>query len=109
MQHSPSATAASSSSKVACVALPNGTATSAPALSDNGDDSPHCIHGPAIKFKRGGIVFYACSVERDNKSGCECGFRHSVAKDGELTDAKVEKWKMRGDNSIHFPQYCILI
>ena len=114
VQHSsPSATAApsSSSSKVACVALPN--RTSASALPDNEDDSnggdsnggdsiggdcspPHCIHGPAIRFERGGVghVFYACSVERDSKSG-ECGFRHDVAKEGEMTGAKVEKWKAR--------------
>ena len=39
-------------------------------------------------------MFYACSVERDSKSG-ECGFRHDVAKEGEMTGAKVEKWKAR--------------
>ena len=102
VQHSsPSATSSSSSSsKVACVALPdrNATSTSSALPRDDGDDSspPHCIHGPAIRFERGGVghVFYACSVERDSKSG-ECGFRHDVAKEGEMTGAKVEKWKAR--------------
>ena len=112
VQHSsPSANVASSpsssSSKLACVSLPNRNATSASALPGNRDDTPHCIHGPSIKFERGGIVFYACSVERDNKSGGECGFRHNVAKDGEMTDAKVEKWKARG--GIKFIFKCTLI
>ena len=56
---------------------------------------PHCIHGPTVRFERGGCVFYACSVERDGKGGGECGFRHNVTKDGEVTAAKAEKWKAR--------------
>ena len=95
MQHSsPSAPASSSSTRVA-----NCNATPVSVLPGNGDDGPHCIHGPAIKFERGGVVFYACSVERDNKSGGggECGFRHNVDKEGEMTDAKLQKWKARDE------------
>ena len=102
MQHSsPSAPASSSSTRVA-----NCNATPVSVLPGNGDDGPHCIHGPAIKFERGGVVFYACSVERDNKSGGggECGFRHNVAKEGEMTDAKIQKWKARDGNEFIFYQ-----
>ena len=103
MQHSsPFAPAASSSSP----RVANCNATPVSVLPGNGDDGPHCIHGPAIKFERGGVVFYACSVERDSKSGGggECGFRHNVDKEGEMTDAKIQKWKARDGNEFIFNQ-----